>query len=115
MEWIAKFLILLPLRIRFLLLGIDFKSWGRGISRKHSLDFGFGAFVDLLEQVCQKRQVYFGKVSSYFTSQTCPNCGTHTVDYSPPSALLKGGDSQVVLFPLAGTVKLPLDAQYVDI
>ncbi|MBZ8180817.1 helix-turn-helix domain-containing protein [Oscillatoria salina] len=39
----------------------------------------------------------------------------NSLDYSPPSALLKGGDSQVVLFPLAGTVKLPLDAQYVDI
>jgi putative transposase len=57
---------------------IDFKSWSKGILRKHSLDFGFGGFIDILEQVCQKRQVYLCKVNKDFTSQTCPSCGTLT-------------------------------------
>ena len=57
---------------------INFRSWGRGMLRKHSLDFAFGAFVDILEQVCKKRAIYFYKVNKDFTSQTCPNCGTIT-------------------------------------
>ena len=32
---------------------IDFKSWGRGMLRKHSLDFAFGAFIEILTQVQQ--------------------------------------------------------------
>lgn len=57
---------------------IDFTSWGRGMLRKHSLDFGFGAFVDILEFVAKKRDVYLLKVNKDYTSQTCPNCNTLT-------------------------------------
>jgi putative transposase len=57
---------------------INFKAWGKGMLKKHSLDFGFGGFVDILEQVCKKRQVYFERVNKDFTSQTCPNCGAIT-------------------------------------
>ncbi|WP_071590974.1 RNA-guided endonuclease InsQ/TnpB family protein [Geminocystis herdmanii] len=57
---------------------IDFKSWGRGMLRKHSLDFAFGAFVDILTLVAKKRDVYLLKVDKDYTSQTCPNCNTLT-------------------------------------
>ncbi|AVH68153.1 RNA-guided endonuclease InsQ/TnpB family protein [Nostoc sp. 'Peltigera membranacea cyanobiont' N6] len=53
-----------------------------GLSRsmlgKHCLDAGFGQFFNILEQTCFKRGVYFQKVDSRKTSQTCPNCGTDT-------------------------------------
>ncbi|WP_338152801.1 transposase [Cyanobacterium aponinum] len=57
---------------------IDFKSWGRGMLRKHSLDFAFGAFVEILTLVAKKRDVYLLKVDKDYTSQTCPNCNTLT-------------------------------------
>ena len=57
---------------------IDFKSWGRGMLRKHSLDFAFGAFVEILTLVAKKRDVYLLKVDKNYTSQTCPNCNTLT-------------------------------------
>lgn len=54
------------------------KAWGRGMLRKHSLDFSFGAFIEILAHVAKKRDVYLLKVNKDYTSQTCPNCGTLT-------------------------------------
>ncbi len=54
------------------------KAWSRGMLRKHSLDFAFGAFIEILTHVARKRDVYFLKVDKNLTSQTCPNCGTLT-------------------------------------
>jgi putative transposase len=47
----------------------------RGMLRKECVDASFGAFLSLLEWVCWKRGVYFGRVNPYGTSQTCPECG----------------------------------------
>ncbi len=57
---------------------INFVSWARGMLSKHSADAGFGQFVNILEWVCFRRDVYFAKVNKDGTSQTCPNCGAHT-------------------------------------
>lgn len=54
------------------------KAWGKGMLRKHSLDFAFGAFIEILTQVAKKRDVYLLKVDKDYTSQTCPNCNTLT-------------------------------------
>ncbi|KJH72274.1 RNA-guided endonuclease InsQ/TnpB family protein [Aliterella atlantica] len=50
----------------------------RGMLAKHCLDAGWGRFLEILGWVCKKRGVYFAKVDPKGTSQTCPNCGTHT-------------------------------------
>jgi putative transposase len=57
---------------------IDFRSWARGMLSKHSADAGFGQFVNILQWVCFKRGVFFAKVDKNYTSQQCPECGTHT-------------------------------------
>ncbi len=57
---------------------INFVSWQKGMLSKHSADAGFGQFVNILEWVCFRRDVYFAKVNKDGTSQTCPNCGAHT-------------------------------------
>ena len=57
---------------------INFVSWQRGMFSKHSADAGFGQFVNILEWVCFRRDVYFAKVNKDGTSQTCPNCGADT-------------------------------------
>lgn len=57
---------------------IDFRSWARGMLSKHSADAGFGQFVNILEWVCFKRDIFFAKVDKNYTSQQCPECGTHT-------------------------------------
>ena len=57
---------------------INFVSWQRGMLSKHSADAGFGQFVNILEWVCFRRDVYFTKVDKDYSSQICPNCGTHT-------------------------------------
>jgi putative transposase len=57
---------------------INFVSWQRGMRSLHSADAGFGQFVNILEWVCFRRDVYFAKVNKDGTSQTCPNCGAHT-------------------------------------
>ena len=49
-----------------------------GLLGKHRLDAGFGQFVQILEQACFKRGVYFQKVDSKKTSQICPSCLTET-------------------------------------
>jgi putative transposase len=57
---------------------IDFRSWQRGMFSKHSADAGFGQFVTILQWVAWGRGLYFGKVDKNYTSQVCPQCGTHT-------------------------------------
>lgn len=57
---------------------IDFRTWAKGMLGKHTLDAGFGQFVEILKWVCWKRGVYFRKVNKDYTSQVCPNCDTHT-------------------------------------
>jgi putative transposase len=57
---------------------INFVGWQRGMLSKHSADAGFGQFVNILEWVCFRRDVYFASVDKNGTSQTCPSCGTHT-------------------------------------
>ncbi|MDZ8023909.1 MAG: transposase [Nostoc sp. DedQUE11] len=57
---------------------IDFRGWARGMFSKHSADAGFGQFVHILQWVCFKRGVFFAKVDKNYTSQQCPECGTHT-------------------------------------
>jgi putative transposase len=57
---------------------IDFRVWAKGMFSKHTLDAGFGQFINILQWVCWKRGVYFAKVDKDYTSQVCPQCDTHT-------------------------------------
>jgi putative transposase len=57
---------------------LNFKAWAKGMFSKHTLDAGFGQFINILQWVCWKQQVYFAKVDANYTSQQCPRCGTHT-------------------------------------
>jgi putative transposase len=57
---------------------IDFRVWAKGMLGKHTLDAGFGQFLDILQWVCWKRGVYFAKVNKDYTSQVCPQCDSHT-------------------------------------
>lgn len=57
---------------------LNLKAMSAGMLCKHTLDAGFGQFLNILSHVCWKRDVYFAKVDANGTSQTCPNCQTHT-------------------------------------
>ncbi len=57
---------------------IDFRIWAKGMFGKHTLDAGFGQFINILQWVCWKRGVYFALVDKDYTSQVCPQCDTHT-------------------------------------
>ncbi|AFZ45351.1 transposase IS891/IS1136/IS1341 family [Halothece sp. PCC 7418] len=57
---------------------INFRTWQRGMLSKHAADAGFGQFVNILQWVCWKRDVYFAKVDKDGTSQECSRCGTET-------------------------------------
>jgi putative transposase len=57
---------------------LNLKAISRGMLCKHTLDAGFGGFLEILKHVAQKRDVYFEKVDCNLTSQTCPNCGVVT-------------------------------------
>lgn len=57
---------------------LNLKAMSAGMLSKHSLDAGFGQFLNILSHVCFKRGVYFAKVDAHGTSQTCPQCQTHT-------------------------------------
>jgi len=57
---------------------INFNSWSKGLFGKQSLDMGLGQFFGILEYVCSQTDTYFQKVNKDYTSQMCPNCGTHT-------------------------------------
>ncbi len=57
---------------------LNLKAMSRGMLCKHTLDAGFGGFLEILKHVAWKRDVYFEKVDANLTSQTCPNCGVVT-------------------------------------
>ncbi|WP_017306185.1 RNA-guided endonuclease TnpB family protein [Spirulina subsalsa] len=57
---------------------LNVKAMSRGMLCKHTLDAGFGGFLEVLKHVAWKRDVYFEKVDANFTSQICPNCGVVT-------------------------------------
>ncbi|MBD2314459.1 transposase [Desertifilum sp. FACHB-1129] len=57
---------------------LNLKAMSRGMLRKHTLDAAFGQFLNLLEWVAKKHQIYFLRVNPDGTSQTCPKCNTHT-------------------------------------
>jgi putative transposase len=57
---------------------LNLKMTSRGMLAKHCLDAAWGSFLDILKWVAWKRGVYFAKVDPNGTSQTCPQCGTHT-------------------------------------
>ena len=57
---------------------LNFVSWSKGLFAKQSLDMGLGQFFNILEYVGSKTDIYFAKVDKNYTSQICPNCGTHT-------------------------------------
>lgn len=57
---------------------LNLKAWAKGMLSKHTLDAGFGQFINILQWVCWKQQIYFAKVDADYTSQQCPRCGTHT-------------------------------------
>jgi putative transposase len=57
---------------------LNLKAISKGMLCKHTLDAGFGQFINILEWVCTRRDVFFLKVDANGTSQTCPNCQTHT-------------------------------------
>ena len=57
---------------------LNLKAMSKGMLRKHTLDAGFGQFLNILEFVCWKRGVYMKRVDPNLTSQTCPRCQTIT-------------------------------------
>jgi putative transposase len=57
---------------------LNLKAMSAGMLCKHTLDAGFGQFLNILSHVCFKRGLHFAKVDASRTSQTCPNCQTHT-------------------------------------
>ena len=57
---------------------LNLKAWAKGLFSKHTLDAGFGQFINILQWVCWKKQIYFAKVDADYTSQQCPRCGTYT-------------------------------------
>ncbi len=57
---------------------LNLKAMSAGMLCKHTLDAGFGQFLNILTHVCFKRGVYFAKVDPNRTSQICPRCQTHT-------------------------------------
>jgi putative transposase len=55
---------------------LDFRIMAKGMLGKHTLDAGLGQFNNqILPWVCFKRDVFYGKVSAYGTSQECSDCG----------------------------------------
>jgi putative transposase len=55
---------------------LDFRIMAKGKLGKHTLDAGCGQFTNqILPWVCFKRDVFYGKVDAYGTSQECPDCG----------------------------------------
>jgi putative transposase len=58
---------------------INFKSWAKGLFSKISNDLAPGQFFNqILPFVCWKRGKFFLKVDKNGTSQTCPECDSHT-------------------------------------
>jgi putative transposase len=57
---------------------LNLTALAKGMLSKHCLDAGWGQFLQILEQCCFKRDVYFQKVDASKTSQICPMCLTDT-------------------------------------
>ncbi len=57
---------------------LNFKAMSKGMLCKHTLDAGFGQFLNILNWVSFKRGVFFAKVDANYTSQLCPECGVNT-------------------------------------
>lgn len=57
---------------------LNLKAMSRGMLCKHTLDAAWGEFLNILQWVCFKRNVYFDKVDASGTSQICPACGVNT-------------------------------------
>jgi putative transposase len=57
---------------------LNLTALAKGMLSKHCLDAGWGQFLQILEQCCFKRDVYFQKVDASKTSQICPMCLTVT-------------------------------------
>ena len=57
---------------------LNLKALSQGMLCKHTLDAGWGQFLNILKWVCWKRDVYFALVDPKGTSQTCPQCQTVT-------------------------------------
>lgn len=57
---------------------LNLQAMSAGMLGKHTLDAGFGQFLNILNHVCFQRGAYFAKVDAKRTSQTCPRCQTHT-------------------------------------
>lgn len=57
---------------------LNLKAMSRGMLCKHTLDAAFGQFLNILQWVSWKRDVYFASFDCNGTSQTCPMCDTHT-------------------------------------
>ena len=57
---------------------LNLKAMSAGMMSKHTLDAGFGLFLNILSHVCLKPGAYFASFNPNGTSQTCPLCQTHT-------------------------------------
>ena len=57
---------------------LNLKTWAKGMFSKHRLDARFGQFINILQSVCWKQQVYLAKVNADYTSQQSPQCGYTT-------------------------------------
>ena len=57
---------------------LNLKAMSRGMLCKHTLDAAFGQFLNILQWVSWKRDVYFAKVDCNGTSQMCPICDADT-------------------------------------
>lgn len=57
---------------------LNLKAMSKGMLRKHTLDAAFGQFLNILQWVSWKRDVYFAKVNCNGTSQMCPICDADT-------------------------------------
>ena len=57
---------------------LNLKAMSRGMLCKHTLDAAFGQFLNILQWVCWKRDVYYALVNCNGTSQMCPVCDADT-------------------------------------
>jgi putative transposase len=53
---------------------LNLKAMSKGMLCKHTLDAGFGQFLNILSWTCWKRGAHFAKVDPNGTSQVCPRC-----------------------------------------
>ena len=56
---------------------LNLKAMSRGMLCKHTLDAGFGQFLNILEFICWKRGVYFERVAPNLTSQVASRQFAH--------------------------------------